>query len=107
MDVARLIRSQSRRFGLEQVDAFRGVEVVRAFAREARIAHRAQRPLEPGLMVQADSYEQRGSFEFGELAWLHFDGVRILEGWRQTFYANPFTAHHFDQGLEICRGGDD
>src|SRR4030095_59204 len=63
--VSALIRPHSRSLGLEQLYTFGGIEIVRALPREARVAHRAERAAKPGLMVQANPYEQSGHFELG------------------------------------------
>jgi len=101
------LRAHAGRLGVEQRDAARDVQVGGAARQEPRVSHRAERPRQPGLVVEADAHQQRGGLELGEGARLDLHAVRVVERGRQAHHAHAGAADRLDQRLQIGGGGDD
>ncbi len=67
----------------------------------ALVAGRLERPREPGLMVEPDAHEEIGGPEARDLSGLEIERVRVLKRWGEALDADPVTAHHLDERLQI------
>jgi len=81
---------------VEQRDRAGHVEVSGPARQQSGLAHRAERPRKPRLVVEADAHEQRGGLELGEGARLDLHAVRVVERRRQAHDAHARAADDVD-----------
>ena len=107
VDVHAALGPHAGGLGIEQRDASRHVEVGGPAGHEPGLPHGAERPCQPGLVVESDAREQHGGLELGEGARLDLHAVRVVERWRQAHDAHADAADRLGQGFQIRARGDD